>query len=523
MNEANRIKLAGASGRRPTRKATPGAPSSKSNPSPETAIRGSSRKPLEQSTASHILKASTNDPDVLEQIVATIRQSSQSDSPAAWLASQPGRRQFLSSLSEAEAAQLDHLWSFWARNEQMPPPGDWRFWLFRGGRGGGKTRAGAEWVRDRVERGGCRRIALIAPTMSTGRQVMIEGESGLLAICPPSFRPTFEPSRHQLRWSNGAVATLFSADVPERLRGYQHDAFWADELCAWRSATYAFDMLLLGLRLGSDPRGIITTTPKSIVMYKTLLQDPTVVITTSSTYRNAANLAPQFLAEIIRRYEGTRLGRQELDAEVVDDAEGALWRRAWIERDRVQTFPGLTQIVVAVDPAMTSGEGAAESGIVVAGCDRFEHVYVLEDCSVHASPDTWARRAIDAYHRHHADMLVVEANQGGDLVTQTLCTVDPNVPIETVHASRGKRTRAEPVAALYEQGRVHHVGPLPELEDQLCLWEPLTGDVSPDRLDALVWAVSQLMASGVPLGLVNIGKATPRPGGGYLSAILGRK
>jgi len=291
----------------------------------------------------------------------------------------------------------------------------------------------------------------------------------------------------------------------------------------WRSATYAFDMLLLGLRLGSDPRGIITTTPKSIHLYKQLLTDPTVAVTASSTYRNAANLAPQFLAEIIKRYEGTRLGRQELEAEVVDDAEGALWRRAWIERDRVQVFPDLTQIVVAIDPAMTSGEGAAETGIVVAGCDRREHILVLEDCSVHGSPDKWARRAINAFHRYRADTLVVEANQGGDLVTQTLSTVDPNVPIEMVHASRGKRTRAEPVAALYEQGRVHHVGLLPELEDQLCLWEPLTGDISPDRLDALVWAVSQLIAGGVPLGLVTSKASSSPPAGGYLSGILNRR
>ncbi len=447
-----------------------------------------------------------------------------SDSPAVWTASHPDGRGFLNSLSEAEAAQLEYCWQFWAREEQLPPAGDWRFWLLRGGRGGGKTRAGGEWVRDRVERGECRRVALIAPTMTTGRQVMIEGESGLLAISPPWFQPKFEPSRHQVRWPNGAVATLFSADVPERLRGYQHDGFWADELCAWRSASYAWDMLLLGLRLGVNPRGIITTTPKSITLYKQLLQDPTVAMTTSTTYRNAPNLAPQFLAEIVKRYEGTRLGRQELDAEVVEDAEGALWRRAWIERDRVRDVPELTQVVVAIDPAMTSGEGAAETGIVVAGCDRREHVYVLEDCSVHASPDTWARRAIEAYHRHRADMLVVEANQGGELVTHTLQTVDPNVPIETVHASRGKRTRAEPVAALYEQGRVHHVGTLSELEDQLCLWEPLTGDLSPDRLDALVWAVSQLMVTGPALGLVvNRGTPSGAPEGGWLAGILGRR
>lgn len=443
-------------------------------------------------------------------MLAKIRALPDSISPAAWLASCPDRDQFLQTLSDDDVARLQELWPFWARHEQLPPPGQWRFWLFRGGRGAGKTRAGAEWVRDRIERDGCRRLALVAPTMMTGRQVMVEGESGLLAVCPVRFRPVYEPSRHQLRWPNGAVATLFSADVPERLRGYQHEAFWADELCAWRSATYAWDMLLLGLRLGTNPRGIITTTPKSIALYKRLLDDPTVVITTSSTYRNAANLAPEFLADIIARYRGTRLGRQELEAEVVDDAEGALWRRAWLERDRVTEAPTLTRIVVAVDPAITSTEGAAETGIVVAGCTAQDQVYVLQDCSIHASPDAWARRAISAYHRHRADALIVEANQGGELVSHTLQMVDPTVPVELIHASRGKRTRAEPVAALYEQGRVHHVGALPELEDQLCLWEATSGDPSPDRLDALVWAVSELVVNaGPPLTLISTGERTP--------------
>jgi phage terminase large subunit-like protein len=504
MSEVNTIKPASGNDKSPTAKATMRAPSSKPTSSHATGIPDFSTKPDARSNRRPDSSVCTNEPDALDQVLAKIRALPEIDSPAAWIASCADRDQFLGNLSDEDATRLQALWPLWARSEQLPPAGTWRFWLFRGGRGAGKTRAGAEWVRDRIERDGCRRVALVAPTMMSGRQVMIEGESGLLAICPSTFRPIYEPSRNQLRWPNGAVATLFSADVPERLRGYQHEAFWADELCAWRSATYAWDMLLLGLRLGTNPRGIITTTPKSIALYKKLLADPTVVTTTSSTYRNAANLAPEFLDAIIARYEGTRLGRQELNAEVVDDAEGALWRRAWLERDRATEAPHLTRIVVAIDPAMTSGEGAAETGIVVAGCDHREHVFVLEDGSVHGSPDHWARRAIDAYHRYRADMLVVEANQGGELVTQTLYTVDASVPVESIHASRGKRTRAEPVAALYEQGRVHHVGAFPELEDQLCLWEPLSGEISPDRLDALVWAISALgITDGPPLGLVS--------------------
>jgi phage terminase large subunit-like protein len=402
------------------------------------------------------------------------------------------------------------LWPFWARTEQLPPDGDWRLWVLNGGRGAGKTRAGAEAIRSGIEAGQYQRVALIAPTLEAGRQVMIEGPSGVLAICPPWGQPTFEPSRHQLRWPHGAVATLFSADAPERLRGPQHDAFWADELCAWRQPQYAWDMLLLGLRLGENPRGIVTTTPKPIALYKQLLADPTVVVTTSSTFRNAAHLAPAFLRDIVSRYAGSRLGRQELLAELVEDVEGALWRREWIDRARVRTAPPLARVVVAIDPAVSSSPDAHETGIIVAGVDDRDHVYVVEDVSVRASPDTWARRALAAYAAHAADVLVAEGNQGGELVTFTLHTVDPTVPVQLIHASRGKRTRAEPVAALYEQGRVHHVGAFPGLEDQLCLWDATAGDVSPDRLDALVWAVTELAVAALP-PLRLLSSASPDP------------
>lgn len=436
-------------------------------------------------------------------------------SPASWVASllPPLQRLWISQLSERDAAWLDRCWPFWARPEQVPPPGDWRFWLFSGGRGSGKTRAGAEAVRAGVEEGRCGRIALVAPTMASGRQVMIEGPAGLLAIAPPASVPAYEPSRQQLRWPNGATATLFSADAPERLRGPQHDLFWADELCAWRQPTYVWDMLLLGLRLGTNPRGIITTTPKPITLYKQLLRDPTVTVTTASTYRNAANLAPEFLNAIITRYHGTRLGRQELYAELLDDVDGALWRRQWLDRARVDAAPALDRVVVAVDPAVTALPESHETGIIVAGVCQSGHVYVLADESVRASPDTWGRRAIRACRHWGADELVAEGNQGGELVRLTLLTIDPNVSVRIVHATQGKRARAEPVAALYEQGRVHHVGTFPHLEDQLCFWDVSTGEISPDRLDALVWAVSELAVDREPLRLLT-GHTPATPGRG---------
>ena len=474
----------------------PAAPAlSKSKAGPEPAIPDSSNKPAARLNGSRDCSASSAAMGELDRVLVQIRQRPGVVSPAIWLTSQPVsiRTKWLATLTEAEVDLLEHVWGFWARTEQWAPPGDWRFWLLRGGRGAGKTRAGAEWVRAAVEAGHARHIALIGPTEGAVRRVMVEGESGLLAIAPSWDRPRYEPRRHRLSWANGAVATLFSADAPERLRGPQHDAFWADELCAWRYAPYAWDMLLLGLRLGTNPRGVITTTPKIMPLYKQLLSDPTVAVTVSSTFQNAPNLAPAFFADIITRYAGTRLGRQELEAELVEDVQGALWRREWIERARVLKAPLLVRIVVAVDPAVTSGPHAHETGIIVAGRDDEGHAYILDDRSLSGTPDTWARRAVTAYRDYRADRLVAEANQGGELVSHTLKMVDQEVPVRLLHATRGKRTRAEPVAALYEQGRVHHVGAFPTLEDQLCLWDAQSGEISPDRLDALVWALTELI------------------------------
>lgn len=380
----------------------------------------------------------------------------------------------------------------WARPDQLPPDGDWRVWLLLAGRGYGKTRTGAEWAREQVEHHGRRRLALVAPTAADARDVMVEGESGILAIAPPWNRPLYEPSKRRLTWPNGAVATTYSADEPDRLRGPQHDAAWCDELAAWKYPE-AWDMLMFGLRLGSDPRAVVTTTPKPVRIIRELLAAPTTVVTRGSTFDNAANLAPAFLAQIVAKYEGTRLGRQELLAELLDDVPGALWQRGQLDTLRRKAAPDMARIVVAIDPAMTSGEDADETGIVVAGKGVDGHGYVLADLTCRLSPDGWARRAIEAARRYQADRIVAEVNNGGEMVEHTLRTVERSIPYKAVHASRGKRVRAEPVAALYEQGRVHHVGGFPELEDQMCTFVPDTFDGSPDRVDALVWALSELM------------------------------
>lgn len=402
-------------------------------------------------------------------------------------------------IGDAQAALLLNDWQFWARSKQMAPPGDWLVWLLLAGRGFGKTRSGAEWVRFRIEEGLSQRIALVAPTAADARDVMIEGESGLLAIAPPDFKPHYEPSKRRLTWPNGAIATSFSAEEPERLRGPQHDAAWCDELAAWRREE-AWDMLMLGLRLGPDPRCVVTTTPKPVKLVRALVTAPgMVVVTRGGTRENRRNLAPAFLATITRRYEGTRLGRQELEAELLEDVPGALWQRAMFECDgmRVATAPPLTRIVVAIDPAVTSGEDADETGIIVAGISADRHGYVLEDLSGRWTPHQWATRALAAYRKFAADRIVAEVNNGGDMVEATLRTVDGDAAFKAVRASRGKTVRAEPVAALYEKGRIHHLGALPNLEDQLCSFtvdfDRTRHGGSPDRLDALVWAITELM------------------------------
>ena len=358
-------------------------------------------------------------------------------------------------------------WRIWARPSQLPPPGDWRTWLLLAGRGFGKTRSGAEWVRMLAEDQRAMRIALVAPTAADFRATMIEGQSGLLALSHPGFRPTFQPSRRRLEWPNGTVAYGFSADEPDRLRGPQHDAAWCDEVAAWRYPE-AWDMLMLGLRLGSDPRVVATTTPKPTALIRRLALDSGTVVTKGTTWENKGNLAPVFLAEIVRRYEGTRLGRQELEAELLDDTPNALWTRDMIEGARVEKAPQLVRIVVAIDPAVSSGRESDETGIVVAGISLDRIAYVLEDESDRYRPEEWARRAVALYRKFGADRVVGETNNGGDLVEATLRAVDRAVSYKGVRASRGKAVRAEPVAALYEQGRVKHRGAFPTLEDQMC-------------------------------------------------------
>jgi len=425
-----------------------------------------------------------------------------------WIASLPAdeRRAALARIAPSPDAQaaLAWKWAGWrARPEQLPPGGeDWVVWLLLAGRGFGKTRTGAETVRAEIEAGRSSRIALVAPTAADVRDVMVEGESGILAVSPPWCRPLYEPSKRRLTWPGGAIATCFSADEPERLRGPQHDLAWCDELGAWRYPE-AWHMLMLGLRLGR-PRAVVTTTPKPTRLIRALAKSPTTVVTSGSTYDNWANLAPAFLSTIVGKYDGTVLGRQEIHAEILDEADGAIWKRAWLAAALVapEEVPELKRVIVAIDPAVSAAPGADETGIVAAGLGVDGLVYVLEDASGRFSPDEWARRAIALYDRHGADRVIGEANNGGELIELTLRTVRPSVAYKAVHASRGKRTRAEPVAALYEQRKVRHAGTLPLLEDQMCNWSPGGAERSPDRLDALVWAVTELALEAQSTGLL---------------------
>ena len=390
---------------------------------------------------------------------------------------------------------------------QRPPEGDWRTWVILGGRGAGKTRAGAEWVRTMVEGptphapGRAMHVALVAETMDQAREVMVFGESGLMAICPPDRRPNWIATRKMLVWPNGAIAQLFSAHDPDSLRGPQFDAIWADELAKWRKAEDAWDMLQFGLRLGDDPRACVTTTPRRTQMLRDLLDRDTTVMTHAPTQANRANLARSFLEEVEGHYGGTALGRQELEGELLSDVEGALWTVAELAAIQVAAPPACDRIVVAIDPPGTSHVGSDECGIVVAGVSMKGPVQdwravVLEDATVSAArPTVWAEAAIDAMRRHDADRLVAEVNQGGDMVEAVLRQIDPMLSYRSVHASKGKIARAEPVAALYEQGRVQHVRGLAQLEDQMTQMTTagFVGRGSPDRVDALVWALQDLL------------------------------
>ncbi len=408
--------------------------------------------------------------------------------------------------SPENQANLQSDWSlFRARPEQRPPTDpDWLVWLLLAGRGFGKTRTGAETVRMEIESGRARRVALVAPTAADVRNVMVEGQSGLLSIGDPLYRPRYEPSKRRLTWFNGGIAECYSADEPDRLRGPQHDFAWVDELGAWRYPA-AWDMLMFGLRLGDRPRVVVTTTPRPISLIRDLVASPTTRVTRGSTFDNEANLAPEFLSVIVSKYQGTELGRQEIYAELLREASGALWTRKAIEAAQIDpgAAPELKRVVVAIDPAVTSGERADETGLVVAGLGVDGLVYVLRDASGRFSPDEWARRAVGLYDEHVADRIIGETNNGGEMVEATLRTVRRAVSYKAVTATRGKRTRAEPVAALYEQGRVKHAGVFPALEDQMCNWTPGGGEASPDRLDALVWAVTELMLEPQSTGLLD--------------------
>jgi phage terminase large subunit-like protein len=403
------------------------------------------------------------------------------------------RRALLASLSDEDAALLARDWRFWARATQLPPEGDWRIWLFLGGRGAGKTRAGAEWIAGEVREGRMARIGLIGATRADARAVMVEGESGLLGVVDGL---NFEPSNSRLLWPGGAAATLLSAEEPDSFRGHQFDGLWGDEFAKWREPQAALDMALMALRLGKNPRMLLTTTPRNTPALKALMESPGVAITRSGTVENEANLADGFYDLMLARYGGSVLGRQELDGELIADNGQALWKRGWIRR--VREVPELARIVVAVDPpASANGD---ECGIVIAGRAEYGDGYVLADLSAGGlTPAGWAERAMAAFAEFEADAIIAEANQGGDMVRSVLSHAGADAPVKLVHASRGKIVRAAPYAALYERGRVHHMGTFPELEDQMCHYDGTPssmgkGSKSPDRMDALVWALAELFA-----------------------------
>lgn len=430
-------------------------------------------------------------------------------SGAVWLASatQEEIDGFLAGLSENALLALPWIFEFWALPHQVPPAGAWKTWVVMGGRGAGKTRAGSEWVRSMVEggtplaAGRASRLALVAETVDQAREVMVMGDSGILACSPPDRRPEWVAGRKTLVWPNGAEAQVFSAHDPESLRGPQFDAAWADELAKWSKGREAWDQLQFALRLGRNPQQVVTTTPRNVDVLKAILKNPSTVITHAPTEANRAWLAESFLAEVQARYAGTSLGRQELEGVLVEEAEGALWTPAMITAAQAAPEVRPSRVVVAVDPPVTATKASDECGIVVVGADlrgppAAWRAVVLADRSVKgASPDGWARAALAALEEFGAERLVVEVNQGGDLVAQVVRQSDPLAPIREVRAMRGKMLRAEPVAALYEQGRVAHVRGLQALEAQMMKmartgWE---GSGSPDRLDALVWALTELM------------------------------
>lgn len=422
-------------------------------------------------------------------------------SPAGWLASRPTLFETeMARLTPAVRAELNWRWrGWWARPNQLAPEGDWATWLVLAGRGFGKSRSGSEWLRERWK-AGASRIAIVAETAADARDVLVEGPSGILAVSPKADRPLYEPSKRRLTWPNGAVGTLYNGTEPDQLRGPEHDTALVDELAKYREAQDTWDNLQFGMRRGDRPQVMVTTTPRPLPIIKAILADPTTVVTRGSTFDNAANLPERFLAAVRTKYDGTRLGRQELFAEILDDLPGALWSRDAIDAGRVRAAPEMRRVVVAVDPSGTRGasDDGDDIGIIVAGVGIDGRGYVMADRTCKLSPDGWGRRSVEAYREFRADRIVAERNFGGAMVEHVIRTVDPKVSFREVTASRGKVARAEPVAALYEQNRVAHVGTFPELEDQMVNIAPdgYVGNGSPDRADALVWALTELMLAG---------------------------
>lgn len=421
------------------------------------------------------------------------------------------RSRFLARMDDDQLIDFLHDWRVWARPEQLPPEGDWNIWGVMSGRGAGKTRLAGEWFREQIESGDHPHSHLVGRSAGDVRKTMIEGPSGLLAICHPDFYPEYEPSKKQITWPNGSITLLFNATEPDEARGPQCSLFWADEVAAWKRASEMWDQLMMGFRLGAHPRGVFTTTPRPIKLMRELAEDMSVVWSPRmSTYDNAANLAETFLTKILRKYEGTRQGRQELLGELLLDMPGALWRLAWLDSTRI-TDPGkvpdigeMSAIVIAIDPAVTSGEDSNETGIIAAAKDRRDpaHYYVLRDVSGRWTATQWAKKAVRLFHELGADRIVGEVNNGGDLIEAQLRQVDPDIPYRAVRATRGKYVRGEPVAALYEQKRVHHISipndrglnPLQSLEDQMVTFLPddEREEDSPDRADAAIWAITDL-------------------------------
>lgn len=424
---------------------------------------------------------------------------------ATW--SKQRKYEYIKKLPKDRAMALKYTWRAWARDNQIAPDGNWSTWVIMAGRGFGKTRSGAEWVTEKAwAYPGCH-IALVGRTVADVRDVMVKGMSGILAISHPDFMPIYYPSKRLVIWPNGSYATTYSADEPDQLRGPQHSFAWADEKAAWRFED-AWDQLSFGLRIepapGVVPQCVVTTTPRNTKSMKELVKDPSTVVSKGSTHENRENLSPRFIREIDRRYAGTRLGRQEIDGDIIDDIDGALWKREWIETRRVTKHPDLKRIVVAVDPPATStvtSEDPAECGIVVAGLGTDNHGYMLADYSMIGTPEEWASAVLTAFNVFHADLIAGEINNGGEMVESVIRSKAKengmtNVPFKAVRATRGKQLRAEPISSLDQRGLIHHVGTFPDTEDQMCNWVP--GERSPDRLDARVWGFTELMITNEP-------------------------